>query len=202
MEYMWRRTLRFILIGWVLIPAATWSEVFFWVDDQGIQYYATTLDGIPDLYRDRARRLPTPGPPPETPTDEKATLKKDVVSLPFTPGSPILVTAKIEGAGPVTLLLDTGSDRTLVSPSVLSRLGISTENGSPVMVKGVTGSSPAQTVLIKSLEVSDAKVGPIMIVSHEADFGGADGLLGRDFLGHFNVMIDPQKQIVTLESPP
>jgi len=53
-------------------------------------------------------------------------------------------------------------------------------------------------VWVNSVEVEEARVGPLLIIVHEADLKGADGLLGRDFLAHFNVTIDAKERIVTL----
>jgi hypothetical protein len=40
--------------------------------------------------------------------------------------------------------------------------------------------------------------GLLLIIVHEADLQGVDGLLGRDFLANFNVTIDSKEQVVTL----
>jgi hypothetical protein len=66
------------------------------------------------------------------------------------------------------------------------------------VVRGVTGKSYAEAVWVNSLEIEEAKVGPLLIIAHDADLKGADGLLGRDFLANFNVTIDSKERIVTL----
>jgi hypothetical protein len=58
--------------------------------------------------------------------------------------------------------------------------------------------SYAEAVWINSVEIEEAKVGPLLIIVHDADLKGAEGLLGRDFLANFNVTIDPKERIVTL----
>jgi predicted aspartyl protease len=121
-----------------------------------------------------------------------------LTKIPFTPGLPVLVNAKINGAGPITLILDTGSDRTLVAPAALQGLGISTENGPRGILKGVTGASYVDAVWVNSVEVGEAKVGPLLIIAYDGDLKTADGLLGRDFLAHFNVTIDSKERVVTL----
>jgi predicted aspartyl protease len=108
------------------------------------------------------------------------------------------VSVKINGGGPITLILDTGADRTMVAPSALSRLGISFENALRGVVRGVTGASYVEAVWVNSVEIEEAKVGPLLIIAHDADLKGADGLLGRDFLANFNVTIDAKERIVTL----
>jgi hypothetical protein len=63
----------------------------------------------------------------------------------------------------------------------------------------VTGESDVDALWVHTIEVDEAKVGPLLIIAHEADLKGADGLLGRDFLAHFNVTIDSKERVVTLE---
>ncbi|HXX34440.1 MAG TPA: aspartyl protease family protein [Thermodesulfobacteriota bacterium] len=186
-----------ILIG-MLLPGIALADIYYWVDDQGIQYYTTTLENVPEPYRSEAVLLSLPTSPPMPPELERTPTPKSFAKVPFTPGLPVLVSAKINGAGPITLILDTGSDRTLVAPAALQKLGISTEDAPQGIVKGVTGTSYAVTVWVQSVEVGEARVGPLLIVVHDADLKGADGLLGRDFLANFNVTMDSKEKVVTL----
>jgi hypothetical protein len=191
----WVATL--ILISLFLAPP-TFADIYYWIDDQGTQYYTTRLESIPEPYRSRAIPLSLPTSPPVPPEITPRPLQKGLTRIPFTLGSPVLVSAKINGGGPITLILDTGADRTMVAPSALSRLGISFENALRGVVRGVTGASYAEAVWVNSVEVGEARVGPLLIIVHEADLQGVDGLLGRDFLANFNVTIDSKEQVVTL----
>jgi hypothetical protein len=64
----------------------------------------------------------------------------------------------------------------------------------------VTGERDVDAVWVNTVEVGETKVGPLLIIAHDADLKGADGLLGRDFLAHFNVTIDSKERVVTLVS--
>jgi len=194
---MFGRAMAFILIC-VLLPGAVLADIYYWVDDQGIQNYTTRLESIPEPYRSKAQLLSLPTSPPVPPELERSPAPKGLTKIPFTPGLPVMVNAKINGAGPITLILDTGSDRTLVAPATLQSLGISIENGPRGILKGVTGMSYADAVWVQSVEVGEARVGPLLIIAHDAGLKGADGLLGRDFLANFNVTIDSREKIVTL----
>jgi hypothetical protein len=187
----------FFLI-FMLLPAQALGDIYYWVDDQGTQHYNTRLESIPESYRSKAVPLSLPTSPPVPPEITPRPLPKGLTKIPFTPGSPVLVSAKINGNGPITLILDTGADRTMVAPSALSRLGISFENALRGVVRGVTGASYAEAVWVNSVEIEEAMVGPLLIIAHDADLKGADGLLGRDFLANFNVTIDSKEQVVTL----
>jgi hypothetical protein len=187
-----------IILIFVLLPGLALAEIYYWVDDQGTQYYTTRLESIPEPYRSKAQPLPLPTSPLVPPELQSGPSQKGIAKIPFNPGSPVLVSAKINGAGPLTLILDTGADRTLVALSALWRLGISTEDAPRVMLRGVTGKSYGDAVWVSSVEVGEAKVGPLLIIAHDADLKGADGLLGRDFLANFNVTIDSKEHVVTL----
>ena len=187
-----------ILICYLLLSKPASAEIYYWVDDQGTQYYTTRFEGIPEPYRSKAQQLSLPTSPPVPPELTPNLPQKNPMKISFKPGSPILVSAKINGAGPITLILDTGSDRTLVAPSALSNLGISTENTLKAVLKGVTGMSYADAIWVNSVEVGDVRVGPFLIIVHDAQLKGADGLLGRDFLANFDVRIDSKEGVAVL----
>jgi hypothetical protein len=187
----------FILIL-VLVPGAALAEIYYWVDGQGNQNYTTRLESIPEPYRAGAQLLDVPKGPPPPPELPPTPAAGGVTRISFVTGSPVLVSARINGAGPVNLILDTGADRTMVSPSVLSRFGISTENAPRALIKGVTGTSYGEAVWVESVEVGEAKAGPLLIIAHDVGLAAAEGLLGRDFLSLFHVTIDSKEQVVTL----
>jgi predicted aspartyl protease len=174
------------------------AQVYHWIDDQGVIHYTTGIESVPERYRDGARAMasspadaPAVEPPPAARTGR--------ATIPFVAGRPIVVTARINEAGPVVLVLDTGADRTMVAPSALARLGIPVSSAYQAEIRGVTGAVQADVVWVDSLEVGAARAGPLAIVAHDADLPEADGLLGRDFLSLFSVAIDARASVVTLE---
>ncbi len=187
-----------ILICYLLLSKVALADIYYWVDNQGTQYYTTRLESIPEPYRSKAQQLSLPTSPPMPPELTPNPPQKSFMKISFKPGSPILVSTKINGAGPITLILDTGSDRTLVAPSALSNLGISIENRVKGILKGVAGMSYADAIWVNSVEVGDVKVGPLLIIAHDVKLKEADGLLGRDFLANFDVRIDSKEGVVTL----
>jgi len=181
----------FLLIA--LLPGWAWAQMYLWEDEQGTVHYTNELQSVPEPYRSRARFVPASpmAPPAVAPA-------QGITRIPFTPGSPILVSARINGGGPVTLILDTGADRTMLTPMALWRLGISTDNAPPAEIKGATGTARAALVQVLSVEVGEARAGPLLIIAHDADLKQAEGLLGRDFLERFTVTIDAKERVVTL----
>lgn len=162
-----------LLLLLALLPGVASAQLERRVDEQGTIYYTTP-----------------PGEPPPAPRGAR---------IPFTPGAPILVSAKINGGEAVTLILDTGADQTMVTPQALGKLGIPLDQAHRQRIKGVGGIVDAGVAWVNSVEVGDAKTGPLQVVVHDADLRQADGLLGRDFLDRFTVTIDAKESVVTLE---
>ena len=193
----WRLILTALLTSGALVTSVG-AQVYHWVDDQGVVHYTTGIESVPERYRAAARSMAvSPADSPES--ESPAAARAGTTTIPFVAGAPILVAAQINGAGPVTLVLDTGADRTMVTPEALARLGILAPNTYSAEIRGVTGATRADVVSVESVEVGNARVGPLAIVAHDAGLPQADGLLGRDFLSLFSVTIDARTSVVTLE---
>lgn len=215
-----------LLLVLALLPTVAQAQIYRWVDDAGAVHYSQSLDSIPERYRSQARSLdlgsPRPAPAPaERPPSSPPSLGP-AVSLPSPPrarwgpsgalpeitrvsfprGSYILVEARINGQGPVKLLLDTGSHQTHVSVQAVRTLGISAPSypcrSCEVELTGET--RVVREVQVLSLRVGDAEMtGPAFMDetdSHERL--GAVGVLGRSFLDNFRVTMDFRQQAVAL----
>ena len=183
----------------LLLPALALAQMYLWEDPRGTLYYTNTPESIPEPHRSPMDPLPAaPVLPAKAEVPAAIARSMTTTRIPYTSGDPIFVTATIGGTGPLTLILDTGADRTMVAPQALWWLGISTANAPRAEIRGVTGASQGDVVRVASLEVGEAKVGPLRIIAHDADLKKADGLLGRDFLEHFTVTIDSRELVVTL----
>jgi hypothetical protein len=163
--------MRVAVAALLLLTGMLWSgraaaQVYHWVDADGTVHYSTGLESVPEAYRPSARLLSGASGPAA------------VTRISFTPGTPIRLSALIDGRGPVTLILDTGADRTMVSPAALERVGVQTAGGLRARIRGVTGSSVADPVQVESVAVGDAVAGPLSVVAHDAGPPGADRLLG------------------------
>ena len=177
------------------------AQIYRWTDERGDVRYSQGINSVPPQARGGAVMVSTPSRPapeaPETPAASGA--PAGAARIPFTPGRPILANARINGGGTTQLILDTGAQRTVISPTALAALGVSYRNAARGSIRGVTGETSVLAVRVESIEVEGARVGPLMVISHDAGLGsGTDGLLGRDFLDNFVVTIDSASRFVTL----
>jgi hypothetical protein len=181
-------------------PAAGQASgaIYRWTDERGTIHYTQGLETVPARHRAAAVVIGhnRPAAPPEPALPTRATVAG--ARIPFTPGEPIMVAARVNGGGPVQLMLDTGATRTVISPSALTALGVSHRDARRGTIRGVTGDADVLAVRVESIDVNGARHGPLLVVSHDTGFGRGDGLLGRDFLDQFLVTIDNAAGVVTL----
>jgi clan AA aspartic protease (TIGR02281 family) len=197
----WATIAAVLLLPVVLAVAATpaGAQMYRWTDDQGNPHYSQGLDSVPDRYRATARQLlyrnapAAAAPADRTPAGSASTI------VSFTPGGRIYVDARINDSASVHLLLDTGADRTVITPRALVAAGVSIRAaGVPGTIRGATGTADVAAYPIDSLQVGQARVGKMLIISHDINEADTDGLLGRDFLDQFKVTIDNTAGQVTL----
>jgi len=177
----------------IALASPAFAQLYRWTDAGGTVYYTTDLATIPPAYRDSARDIgaPTPGPVMAPPPAARGG-----IVIPYT-GGPLVVDAWLNGI-PLRLVLDTGADRTLISPAAMTRAGLSTSGSTQVHIRGVTGDAVATLVSVPGLDVAGTRLGPVDVVVHALPGQGADGLLGRDVLDAFTLTVDAAAQRATL----
>lgn len=188
-----------LLLGPLGAVGVASAQVYRWTDAQGDIHYSQGIDSVPTAHRATAVLIAY-DTPPGSPQPEAAAARSGTGRITFAPGQPIMVTAHINGGTSAQLMLDTGATRTLVNPAVLAASGVSYRDAQRGSLRGVTGETDVLAVRVESLEVGGLSYGPLMVVSHDTGFGPerGDGLLGRDFLDHFTVIIDNTAGVVTL----
>jgi len=180
-----------LLVVLATAPAAH-AGLFRWTAADGAIHYTSDLESVPEAYRAAVVDVGAPLPRAEAPSP---TPPGTVLS--FTGGAPVVVQARLNGV-PLSLLLDTGADRTVIAPAAVARAGIDLATGSPVRISGVTGSTAATMVPVQQLEIAGARVGPLSVVVHAVPTDSLDGLLGRDVLDAFTITFDAGAGQVTL----
>ena len=179
-------------------PRGAVAQVFRWIDGEGSIHYSQGIESVPPRFRDGAVIIGYERTDTDTPAPAAETAPVGTGRVRFTPGQPIMVSVRINGATPATLMLDTGATRTVITPKVLESIGADYRDAQRGTIRGVTGEAPVLAVRVESIEASGARSGPLLVVSHDTGFGQGDGLLGRDFLDQFSVNIDNTAGLVTL----
>ncbi|HEX5325071.1 MAG TPA: retroviral-like aspartic protease family protein [Acetobacteraceae bacterium] len=118
----------------------------------------------------------------------------------------VLVTLLVDDQ-PATFMLDTGAERSLVTEAAVHRLGLALDQWVGTTVMGLGGYQRHQNAAPRSLSLggvalrhelsrdSSMAVSPLPI----AGFGDQlDGLLGRDFLSEFDLLLDIPARTLTL----
>jgi predicted aspartyl protease len=174
----------FWLLTLLGVPTPAAAELWKWTDVENVVRYTNDPAAIPPAQRARAREIGSPRGRPEEPRAE--TLPN---VIPFTAGGPIKAAVHLNGV-PLTLILDTGADRTVISPAAAARAGLDVERAGAVQILGVTGSAPAREMAVTRLDVVGTQVGPVTVIVHDVGVAEVDGLLGRDVLDRFTLTVD------------
>ncbi len=183
-----------------VLPSRAHAQIYRYTDERGQNHYADGLEKIPDGYRGSAVPLGLRNTPGSATAVPAAAKPPGAVMIKYTPGQRIMVDVRINGAFTAQLLLDTGADRTMISPRTLLAAGVAVSR--PVAtgsITGATGTDRINYVIVDSLEVGEARVGRLAVGSYDlAGAGFGDGLLGRDFLDQFRITFEAAKGEVHL----
>jgi Aspartyl protease len=109
----------------------------------------------------------------------------------------------LNGTGPYKFILDTGASVTLVQRRLLQQLHISVRD--PVTIRTVSGGSfsqrgVAQTVALGGMQVEHLEVDTLEPTQLYGNKQRVRGLLGENFLNHFDILIDNEQRTLTLDS--
>jgi hypothetical protein len=185
----------------VALPGRVRAQFYRYTDERGQNHYVDGLEKVPDHLRGATVPLGMRNAPTPLPTSTSAAARPPGTTvIKYTPGQRIMVDVKLNGSFTAQLLLDTGADRTMISPRTLQAAGVAINR--PVAtgsITGVTGTDRINYVVVDSLEVGEARVGRMPVGSYElAGTGAGDGLLGRDFLDQFRITFEASKGEVHL----
>jgi hypothetical protein len=113
-----------------------------------------------------------------------------------------VVDARVNGAGPFRLVLDTGSPITLVSGRAALAAGLQTkEQAARPTLMGIRGFRRAREIAVGEASVPDVTVvvmdHPIVELLSSVD-GPIDGILGYSWFGRFRMVLDYSGATITL----
>ena len=96
----------------------------------------------------------------------------------------------INGKGPFRLVLDTGANHSAITAEVASALGVTADDESIVLLRGVTGSAQVPAIRVDTVIVGDLELKPSIMPIVPDVFGGAEGVLGTEGMFDKRVFID------------
>jgi clan AA aspartic protease (TIGR02281 family) len=136
-----------------------------------------------------------------TPEPDRVALAKQAVGVPLhRSGDHFLVDARLNDIQPVRLLIDTGASMTILTPGTLERSGVRyTDTGASRVFSTANGRVRAPVYRLDALSVGSWQVTELDI--GVLDMGGEsaiDGLLGMNFLRHFQFFIDQNAALLRL----
>jgi hypothetical protein len=128
----------------------------------------------------------------------------NVASVPFqlVNRHQIIVAVSVNHSGPYNFLLDTGTQMTMVDPSLATQLHLATQGEAVVASVGVHSSASfAQLDQIEagSHAVANQKVLVYDLQNLQATGLDVQGVLGEDFLGQFDMLIDNGHSLLCLD---
>ena len=106
------------------------------------------------------------------------------------------VPVSVSGMGPYEFLVDTGSERTVISRELAKRLQLT--SGRAATLHSVMGANDVATVHIPHLKVSSNVISVIDAPALSASNIGADGMLGVDSLRSQRVMFDFKSKTMSI----
>jgi clan AA aspartic protease (TIGR02281 family) len=113
-------------------------------------------------------------------------------------GSHYLVDARL-GSQPARLLIDTGASLTMLTPDTLQRSGSGARaTGRTGLFNTANGRVSAPIYRLDALSVGDWQVSDIDVGVLDLGDSGVDGLLGMNFLRHFQFFIDQNEALLRL----
>jgi predicted aspartyl protease len=102
----------------------------------------------------------------------------------------ILVPVRVNGQGPFQFVLDTGANRTVLTPALATSLGLDVSANKKVTLSGVTGSASVPTV-----SVAEVSAGSVTLSNQELPIADSlapnvHGILGVDALADTRIHMD------------
>ncbi len=114
-------------------------------------------------------------------------------------GVKLIVDVILDGIMELRLLLDTGAALSVIHPEVLVATGYQLATSQPATFRTANGVISAPVMQISSLAVDDLAQPDLQIGLLSLDLGeGIDGLLGMNYLQHYDFSIDYQARVLYL----
>lgn len=129
--------------------------------------------------------------------------QKVTVSMRPYKGTRAVVAVKVNGAGPYDFMVDTGATITVLDAALFHELELQAMGSSRIVsVAGVTNQvlSQVKEITLDGLSVQNIKVVSMQSPLQGSDFRAVRGVLGENFLRHFDILFDNQDRTMTLDA--
>jgi len=146
---------------------------------------------------DTGQALPVPASAGETGGTVAPGAGAETIKVNTDVNNRMTVPVSIDGQGPFRFLIDTGSERTVVSRNVAGRLGL--EFAEMARLVGVAGSLIVETVYVPGLTLGRQNYGEVVAPLLEPQHIGADGILGLDGLQDQRILFDFRRNQIKVE---
>ncbi len=114
----------------------------------------------------------------------------------------IMAPVMVNGQGPFRFIVDTGASRTVISPRLVERLGLSASTEQPLTIHGVTGAGSVPSVKIDELRAGDIVLRDRRLAVIEPHvFAGADGILGVEGFEGMRIRVDFATDRIEISRP-
>lgn len=111
----------------------------------------------------------------------------------------VVVPIMINGQGPFRFIVDTGANHSTISPGLVHTLGLTPSESPSIILDGITGTAQVSFVTVDQLRAGDLSMGRTALpVVWSPVMAGADGILGAAGLAEKTLLIDFQRNRVTI----
>lgn len=121
----------------------------------------------------------------------------EIIAIARDRASRMTVPVSIDGRGPFSFMIDTGSERTVVSRDIASILAL--EFAQIARLVSIAGSKMVQTVYLPEVTLGRRNYGELVAPMLEPHHIGADGILGLDGLQDQRILFDFLENAITVE---
>jgi hypothetical protein len=117
-------------------------------------------------------------------------------------GALLVIPVRINHSGPYDFMVDTGSQLNVIDPLLAAELGLKSQGAVGLVATATYSQAPV--AVLDSLETGAHMVAkPLTVVQDLSPIQAADprirGVLGENFLSHFDVLIDYRRRLVCLD---
>jgi hypothetical protein len=112
----------------------------------------------------------------------------------------IIVNVMVNQQGPFQFALDTGANRSVLTPHLVLALSLPTDDGDAVKMNGVTGSAEVPTALVERVAAGDLTLVRQRLPVADSLTSGIDGILGVDGLSSKRILVDFTKNRIEIRN--